>query len=123
MRSTTKAVVKRARVLRRRMSPPEVLLWRLLRESPDGLKFRRQHPIGPFVVDFYCPATKLVVEVDGDVHDMGDNPEFDERRATWLGERGYPTLRVPAAEVFADPAEVAQAIISACRAIAPPPSA
>ena len=123
MRSTTKAVVKRARILRRRMSPPEVLLWRLLRESPEGLKFRRQHPIGPFVVDFYCPATKLVIEIDGDVHDMGGNPEFDERRAGWLEERGYRTLRVLAAEVFADPAETAQSIVSTCRAIAPPPSA
>ncbi len=123
MRSTTKAVVKRARTLRRRMSPPEVLLWQLLRAHADGLKFRRQHPIGPFVVDFYCPATKLIIEIDGDAHGMGGQPKFDERRSAWLRERGYRMLRVPAGEVFEDPADAAQSIVSACRALAPPPSA
>ena len=51
--------VAKARQLRRQMSLPEALLWRLLRRAPDGIAFRRQHPIGPYVLDFYCAARKL----------------------------------------------------------------
>ena len=65
MRSTTKATVEKARALRPEMSPPEAALWQVLRTRPEGVKFRRQHPVGPFVVDFYCPSAKLVVEIDG----------------------------------------------------------
>src|SRR5215212_4194348 len=64
--------VLRARALRRDMTLPEGMLWQVLRTRPDGLKFRRQHPIGRCVVDFYCPATRLVIELDGIGHEMGD---------------------------------------------------
>ena len=57
--------VLNARTLRRAMTRPEVLLWQVLRERPNGLRFRRQHPVGPFVLDFYCPAARLAIEVDG----------------------------------------------------------
>ena len=57
---------KRAKDLRRSMSPPEVLLWTRLRVlRGDGPTFRRRHPIGPYIADFYCAAAKLVIEVDG----------------------------------------------------------
>src|SRR5688572_31153061 len=68
-----------ARQQRRSMSPPEVKLWALLR-SPAGIRFRRQYSIGPYVADFYCPAAKLVIEVDGLVHDFVAAIERDERR-------------------------------------------
>ncbi len=59
----------------------------------DSWKFRRQHPIGPYVVDFYCPAAKLVVEIDGPTH--GEDPQwaYDERRTIWLREQGHEVLR------------------------------
>src|SRR5690606_33053070 len=90
------------RELRRAMSLPEGALWQVLRTRPGGLKFRRQHPMGPFVLDFYCPAAKLAIEVDGAAHDMGDNPERDARRDAWLKEKGIRTLRVTAADVLED---------------------
>ena len=111
-RQTTKRMVRIARELRREMSLPEVLLWRLLKQSE--LKFRRQHPCGPFVVDFYCPAAKLVIEVEGIAHDMGDRPERDEVRFRWLEEQGYNVLRVPAREVLADVGVVAESVVAAC---------
>ena len=69
--------LKRARKLRREMSLPEVLLWRLLRGKPMGVKFRKQHPVGEFSLDFYCAEKRLGIEIDGIAHDMGDNPERD----------------------------------------------
>jgi very-short-patch-repair endonuclease len=69
-----------ARRLRRKLSLPEGLLWRELRGKPDGVKFRKQHPLGKYALDFYCAAAKLAVEVDGIAHDMGDRPARDEAR-------------------------------------------
>jgi very-short-patch-repair endonuclease len=111
--------VQRARKQRREMSKPEVMLWQQLRADPEGIRFRRQHPVGPFVLDFYCAVAKLAIEVDGIVHDMGDQPEFDARRTAWLEGQGSDVLRVPATDVLRDPVEVADAIIrlvqSRCR--------
>jgi very-short-patch-repair endonuclease len=104
------------------MTLPEVLLWRLLRTRPEGLKFRKQHPIGDFIVDFYCDNAKTVVEVDGIVHDMGDQPQRDLRRDAMLKADGYRVIRVPAADVLHDPEAMADSIAALCRA-APPPSA
>ena len=81
------------------MTPPEIRLWVLLRGRPGGLKFRRQHPIGPYVADFYCVEKKLVIEVDGGVHALGDNPARDARRDDWLRSRGFAIIRIPAAEI------------------------
>ena len=87
MRQTTKATVAKARAFRRTMSPAEVRLWQILRTRPGGLKFRHQHPAGPYVLDFYCAAKKLALEVDGIAHEMGGNPKRDERRHAWLRQR------------------------------------
>ncbi len=92
------------------MSVPERLLWQALRSRPQGLKFRRQHPIGPYVVDFCCLAERLVVEVDGVVHDMGDNPARDTVRTKFLNDNGYRVLRVSAQRVLADAVGTAEAI-------------
>ena len=99
LRQTTRRTVVKARMLRRAMTPPEARLWTALRQRPDDLKFRRQHPIGPYVADFYCAARKLIVEIDGVAHEMGDNPARDERRDRWLRDKGYRILRVPAVEL------------------------
>ena len=102
MERTTNANVLKARELRRSMSPPERLLWQALRPRPGGLKFRRQHPVGSYTADFYCAALKLVIEVDGDAHDMGNNPELDARRDQWMRVQGLRVLRFTAADEFRD---------------------
>lgn len=107
--------VTRARQLRDEMSLPEVLLWQILRSAPDGVKLRRQHPLGPYVLDFYCAEAKVAVEIDGSVHDMGDRPERDEKRDRWLQDQGIDVLRIPASEVFRSVTETAEAIVRYCK--------
>ena len=96
------------------MTPPEAALWQVLRTRPDGIKFRRQHPLGPFIVDFYCPLAKLVIEIDGEVHDMGHNPARDEYRDRSLEERGFRILRIPARELAGDVEPAVRSILAHC---------
>ncbi|HEX5184840.1 MAG TPA: endonuclease domain-containing protein [Allosphingosinicella sp.] len=96
------------------MTPPEAALWQILRTRPDATKFRRQHPLGPFVVDFYCPSAKLVIEIDGEAHDMGDNPERDEDRDEWLEKHGFRVLRIPARELVGDVEPAVRSILAHC---------
>lgn len=102
--------IKRARKLRRAMSLPEVLLWRAFQRRQFGLKFRRQHGSGGFVLDFYCSDVRLAIEVDGIAHDLGDQPVHDEARDAWFREHGIETLRVLASEVLKDAVSTAEAI-------------
>ena len=95
-------VAPRARDLRQTMSLPEVLLWRALRERPGGFKFRRQHPSGPYVADFYCHAARLIVEIDGEAHGRGDRPARDAARDAWFAARGLFTVRLAASDVLDD---------------------
>ena len=81
------------------MSPPETRLWSVLRTRPSGLKFRRQHPVGPFILDFFCREALLAIEVDGFAHQLGDNPQRDEARDQWLAKQGIATLRIDALDV------------------------
>ena len=104
--------VFRARKLRKEMSLPEVLLWRLLRGQPQGLKFRRQHPSGELGIDFYCSDANLVIEIDGISHDMGDRPQRDIRRDAWLKSEGLDIVRIPAADVLKDATAVADSILT-----------
>jgi very-short-patch-repair endonuclease len=104
-----------ARTSRREMSLPEVLLWRELRRRAGGFKFRRQHPVGRYTLDFYCAEAKLGIEVDGSVHDMGDRPQRDETRTAFIAAQGIELLRVPAVEVLKSATESAEAIIAVCR--------
>ncbi len=92
-----KAFIARARELRKDMSLPEKVLWAALRGSQlDGLRFRRQHPMGPYVFDFFCASARLAVEVDSYAHWLGDGPDRDAVRDAWMAERGVRTLRIPA---------------------------
>jgi very-short-patch-repair endonuclease len=94
---------KRARALRRKMTLPEVVLWQALRGGClDGLRFRRQHPIGPYILDFYCPSTRLAVEVDGAAHDNAAQVRHDECREAWLAQQGIRVMRFMAADVLKD---------------------
>ena len=92
--------VERARALRRRLSPPEARLWvRLRRRQIRGLKFRRQHPIGPYILDFYCAEVRLAVEVDGQCHDHPDRIAHDRRRTARLREQNIRVVRLAAESV------------------------
>jgi very-short-patch-repair endonuclease len=107
----------RARRLRAQMDLPEVLLWNQLRRRQlDGLHFRRQHPIGPYILDFYCDKARLAVEVDGYSHDVADRPRRDLRRDNWLASRGATTLRIAARDVLKSMDDVLATISAAARA-------
>jgi very-short-patch-repair endonuclease len=108
--------VERARKLRREMSLPERLLWSRLRRKPDGIKFRNQHPGPSYIADFYCHEHRLIIEIDGISHDMGNRPFKDEQRDAWFRERNLEVIRIPARDVLADPDAVAQSIVSYCAA-------
>jgi very-short-patch-repair endonuclease len=97
------------------MTPPEHKLWQALRTRPGGFKFRKQHPFPDCTADFYCPAARLVVEVDGDSHDMGDRPALDASRDARLQERGIRVIRFLAADVMNDLGSVVRAIVLAAR--------
>ena len=114
--------IERARRLRRRMSPPEVALWQHLRTRPGGFKFRRQHPLGPYTLDFYCREAAVAIEVDGHAHDMGGNPARDMRRDAWVADQGIVTLRFLADDVRHALEAVTVQIEVVCASRAPPPS-
>jgi very-short-patch-repair endonuclease len=103
------------------MSPSEIRLWRVLRLRPDGLQFRKQHPFGSFVFDFFCKSAALAIEVDGLSHDFGNNPVRDERRDQLARERGVETLRIPAEEIRANLEGVVTHIVNRCLERTPPP--
>jgi very-short-patch-repair endonuclease len=99
------------RRLRGNLSPPEARLWGRLRERAPGTPvFRRQHPIGPYVLDFYCAKARLAVEVDGMSHDVAHRPQRDAQKDAWLRERSITVLRVPAIDVIRRIDEVADGI-------------
>jgi very-short-patch-repair endonuclease len=92
-----------ARHLRRGMSLPEIVLWQALQKLwLGGLRFRRQHPIGPYILDFYCPSARLAIEVDGFAHDTVAEAHRDARRQEWLAQRGVRVLRLRASDVLKD---------------------
>ena len=100
--------------LRNNMTPAEEELWSLLRKHKLGSrKFRRQHSIGSYIVDFYCASEKLVIEVDGSVHDTPEALANDQVRDETLQHLGYRVVRIRNSEVFEAPKQVLQKIASA----------
>lgn len=92
---------KRAKELRNNLTDAERKLWRALKgKQLEGLKFRRQHPVGRYILDFYCPAVRLCVEVDGGQHNEPENIKRDQTRSDWLAARGISVVRVWNFEVF-----------------------
>ena len=90
------------------MSLPEVLLWREIKRTEGGLpRFRRQHPFGPYVLDFYCAPARLCLEIDGYSHGTGDHPERDARRDHYLESAGIRVERIAASAVLEAPHAVA----------------
>jgi very-short-patch-repair endonuclease len=105
-------IISNARHLRRKMSAPEARLWSRLRERMPGKPvFRRQHPIGPYVLDFYCAKANLAIEIDGISHDMADRAQRDLRCDAWFKKRGVTVMRIVAAELMHSIDETADAIV------------
>jgi len=110
---TPAQVQQRARELRQEMTPAEKLLWSRLRNKQlNGLKFRRQHPLGPFIADFYCAAHCLVLEIDGDIHDL--QPERDAARTEQLEQYGYRVIRFRNKQVLDNIEGVLATVGAAC---------
>ncbi len=109
------ATIQGARALRRRSTDAERVLWQRLRNRQIGdFKFRRQRPIGPYVVDFVCLEHWLVVEVDGGQHAI--RAAKDARRDAWLASAGYRVLRFWNPDVLRNPEGVLQRILDALTA-------
>ncbi len=108
---------QRARELRKRLTPAERILWESLRNKQlDGYKFRRQHPINRYIADFYCHELRLVVELDGAVHDNVEQAEHDRGRSAVIGEFGIRILRFRNWEVVND----LQTVLAKIKNFAPP---
>jgi very-short-patch-repair endonuclease len=104
-----------ARQLRANATEAEIRLWsRLRRKQLDGLRFRRQQPMGRYIVDFYCAEAKLIVELDG-----GQHVDEDPTRENWLVSQGYRVIRFWNNDVLANTEGVLETILAAVRA-APP---
>jgi phosphoribosylformylglycinamidine synthase len=109
MRYPNEETKEKVRVLRKNPTPAESALWGALRgQKLDGLKFRRQHPIGAFVVDFCCTSHQLIVELDGGIHD--EQIEYDLERTNLIQARGYRVIRFRNELVFTDLPTVLQKI-------------
>lgn len=93
-------IFERAKQLRNEMTPAETMLWMLVKEGIEGCKCRRQHPIGTYIVDFFCFRAKLIIEVDGSVHDDPAVAEHDKQRQEELESWGYKVVRYKNEEVI-----------------------
>jgi very-short-patch-repair endonuclease len=107
----------RAKELRQRMTRAETLVWRYLKAGRlNGLSFRRQTPMGEYIVDFVCHTARIVVEVDGETHDFAARIHHDRRRDAWFASRGYVVLRFTNDDVMRGLEGVLLTIAEAARA-------
>ena len=93
-------VFQKAEELRKNMTSAESIIWKHIHINPWKLKFRRQHPISNFIADFYCHPIKLIIEIDGDIHDVEEVKQYDSAREQSLKEFGLTILRFRNEEVF-----------------------
>jgi len=91
--TTHSETIVRAKNLRKNMSDTELKFWYRINRNQLGVKFRRQQPIGPYIVDFICHSLKLVIELDGDQHI--NNIEYDNKRTQYIESQGYMLIRIP----------------------------
>ena len=116
-------ILNRARALRKTMSEAEVMLWSRLRgRTPDRPTFRRQHPFGSIILDFYCPSARLAVEVDGATHWDDLARKHDEARDRWLASQGVAVVRIPASAIYRDLYSVADGVVRQAMSLRPAPS-
>ena len=103
---------ERRNKLRENQTPQEVLLWSRLRRKQFGFKFRRQHSIGGYIADFYCPKKKLVIEIDGSQHFEKENKEYDRIRSEYFSGLNIKVLRFTNAEINTNIEGVTQKIFN-----------
>ena len=102
----------RRQELRNNATPAEKLLWGVLQHSNlEGYKFRRQHSVGSYIVDFYCPSARLAVELDGDSHFTDESIEHDRQRTAYLNALNIRVIRFTNADVFDNLHEVCEKIL------------
>lgn len=119
---TRKDMVMLARELRATMTREEELLWERLRgKKLRGIRFYRQVPIDRYVADFYCPRYKLIIELDGSVHEQQEQREHDHLRNTYLQKRGFRILRIQNKKVMQNLHGVVCDILDACTETKTPP--
>ncbi|WP_268743953.1 MULTISPECIES: endonuclease domain-containing protein [unclassified Caulobacter] len=112
-----------AKRMRREPTLAEKLFWKALRKVEiPGSHFRRQAPFGPYIVDFVCHRHRLIVEVDGAVHDLDHIAARDLERQTWLEGRGYRVIRVPNSQAINDPYSAIEKILALVGADTPTPN-
>ncbi|WP_367272084.1 endonuclease domain-containing protein [uncultured Caulobacter sp.] len=112
-----------AKRMRREPTLAEKLFWKALRKVEiPGSHFRRQAPFGPYIVDFVCHHHRLIVEVDGAVHDLDHVAIRDAERQAWLEGRGYRVIRVPNSQAINDPYSVVEQILALVGAGTPTPN-
>lgn len=95
-------LTKRRQELRNSATETEQLLWEQLRSEKLGVKFRRQHSIGNYIADFYCPSKKLVIEIDGSQHYTNEGLEYDKVRDEFIGSLGIKIIRFSNREILED---------------------
>jgi very-short-patch-repair endonuclease len=110
-------VFELAKELRRNMTNAEMVLWGYLRVGVHGLKFRRQHPIGIYIADFYCHKLRLIIEIDGSIHNRIDIKDYDMQRESDLKEWNYTIIRFTNDQVLKAPEQVLAAINSSVESL------
>ncbi len=99
--SNNKKLKTLRKCLRKNLTPAEAKLWKYLQNKQlDGRKFRRQHSIGNYILDFYCPSEKLAIELDGEIHNIETQAEYDNDRDLFLFNCGIKVLRFENKVVF-----------------------
>jgi len=110
---TTAKIQERAKELRKEATSAERILWERLRgKQLSGFKFRRQAPLGSVIADFYCAKAKLIIEIDGDIHDL--QVEEDQQRTREIESFGYRVIRFKNGTVISDTESVLKSILDAC---------
>ncbi|WP_291861817.1 endonuclease domain-containing protein [Marinilabilia sp.] len=109
-------IFEKAKGLRKNMTPAELKLWEYIKDNQIlGLRFRRQHPIDIFIADFYCHKIKLVVEIDGEIHNNKENCDYDENRTAEMQRYGIIVIRFTNEEVINDINRVLLLLKKKCR--------
>lgn len=116
-----KILRERRKELRNKSTPEEILLWLKLKNSQTGFKFRRQHSIGGYIADFYCPAKKLVIELDGPQHFKKENREYDAIRSKFFEGLNIKVLRFTNKEIATETQKILNKITTSLGLPSTPP--
>jgi cyclase len=112
-------IFENAKHLRKNMTHAENILWGHLKTKPNGFKFRRQHPLGIYIADFYCHNLKLVIELDGSIHDNEDVKQNDEVRQKLIEKDGLTVMRFKNQEILNGIENVLKSLEQKCNELTP----